>query len=142
MADPFPAGSENGGKWEGKRRRRAGGSGRGRDQADFFAGLLVVCFEAPSLPELDELSDFVDAGVDSVLVSDVESDFESVFLSEVAVLASDPFSAGRLSVLYQPDPLKTIAGVDIRRRGFLPQLGHFSRGSSLYDCTAENTWPQ
>ena len=37
------------------------------------------------------------------------------------------FSPGRLSVLYQPEPLKTIAGIDRRRRGFLPQLGHFSQ---------------
>jgi len=38
--------------------------------------------------------------------------------------------------------LNTIAGIDSRRRGFFPQLGHFSRDSSLNDWTAEKTWPQ
>ena len=75
----------------------------------------------------------------SLLVSVLVSVFVSVFFSAVA---SDVFSAGLLSVLYQPEPLNTIAGVEIRRRGFLPQLGHFSSASSLNDCTAENTWPQ
>jgi hypothetical protein len=39
--------------------------------------------------------------------------------------------------LYQPDPLKTIAGEVISLRGRLPQLGHFSTGPSLYERTAE-----
>jgi hypothetical protein len=45
---------------------------------------------------------------------------------------------GRLSVLYQPPPLKTIAGVAISLRGRLPQLGHFSSVASVYDWTCEN----
>jgi hypothetical protein len=63
-------------------------------------------------------------------------------LSVPELLESELFSPGRLSVLYQPEPLKTIAGVEMRRRGFFPQLGHFSSASSLNDWTAENTWPQ
>ena len=36
----------------------------------------------------------------------------------------------------------TIAGFVITLRGRLPQLGHCSSVSSVYDCTCENTWPQ
>jgi hypothetical protein len=90
----------------------------------------------------DFFSAFESAALLSLFVSVLVSDFASLFLSLVELVASDPFSAGRLSVLYQPEPLKTIAGVEIKRRGFLPQLGHFSSASSLYDWTAENTWPQ
>lgn len=61
--------------------------------------------------------------------------------------AFDPsFSAGaddaRLSVLYQPDPLNTIADGVIRRRGRFPHVGHRSTGGSLYDRTTENACPQ
>ena len=48
----------------------------------------------------------------------------------------------RLSVLYQPDPLKTIAGAVMRRRGRFPQFGHAATGSSLNDRTALKTCPQ
>jgi hypothetical protein len=99
---------------------------------DGFSGAFVSVF----------LSLFVSLLV-SLLLSLLVSVFVSLFLSALLPPpSSDPFWAGRLSVLYQPEPLKTIAGVEIRRRGFLPQFGHFSIGSSLYDCTAENTWPQ
>jgi len=78
----------------------------------------------------------------SLFVSLFVSPLVSLFLSALAPVSSDPFWAGRLSVLYQPEPLKTIAGVEMRRRGFLPQFGHFSSAASLNDWTAENTWPQ
>jgi hypothetical protein len=106
------------------------------------------CQEAASLFDPPSLFDagfsgafvslFLSAFV-SLLVSVFVSVLVSLFLS---ALASEVLSAGRLSVLYQPEPLKTIAGVEMSRRGFLPQLGHFSSASSLNDCTAENTWPQ
>jgi hypothetical protein len=86
-------------------------------------------------------SDFVSLFL-SLFLSLFASLFASLFVSELALAESELFSAGRLSVLYQPDPLKTMAGVEMRRRGFLPQLGHFSSALSLYDWTAENTWPQ
>ena len=66
----------------------------------------------------------------------------SLFPSELWLLPPTTSAPGRLSVLYQPEPLKTIAGIDMRRRGFLPQFGHFSSASSLNDWTAEKTWPQ
>ena len=121
---------------------------RGRDGARVADERPDPCQDAASLFG-DGLSGAFDSDFFSVfvslfaspLVSLLASDFVSLFLSAVELLASD-FSAGRLSVLYQPEPLKTIAGVDISLRGFFPQLGHFSSGSSLYDCTAENTWPQ
>src|SRR4029077_19761955 len=68
----------------------------------------------------------------SVLLSEAASDFGSAL----------SFCWGRLSVLYQPPPLKTIAGVAISFRGRLPQLGHLSSVASVYDWTAENVWPQ
>jgi hypothetical protein len=111
----------------------------GQDAASLFGAGLSGAF----------VSDFFSVFV-SLLVSPFASDFVSLFLSlfaslfvsELVLPESELFSAGRLSVLYQPDPLKTMAGVEMRRRGFLPQLGHFSSASSLYDWTAENTWPQ
>jgi hypothetical protein len=71
--------------------------------------------------------------------------FVSLFVSVfVSVLAGSPASLGafpRESVLYQPEPLNTIAGVVISLRGRLPQFGHFSMGPSLNDWTAEKRWP-
>jgi hypothetical protein len=82
-----------------------------RDYA--FAGVVVVelaLFEAaPSLFAPPADSDFVE-GVLSTFVVVFESVFESVFVS-LAALEDDPLSEltlGRLSVLYQPDPLNTI----------------------------------
>lgn len=74
--------------------------------------------------------------------SDFASGFVSGLLSDFVSGLLSVFSAGRLSVLYQPDPLKTIAAGTIRRRGFFPHFGHFWTGSSLYDCTREKAWPQ
>jgi hypothetical protein len=65
----------------------------------------------------------------------------SAFASGAESFAAS-FCTGRLSVLYQPPPLNTMAGVAISLRGRLPQLGHFSSVSSVYDWTAENTCPQ
>lgn len=45
----------------------------------------------------------------------------------------------RLSVLYQPLPLKTMAVGVISRRGVLPQAGHAFTGSSSKRCTKEKT---
>jgi hypothetical protein len=106
-----------------------------QDAASLFGDGLSGAFDS------DFFSVFASVLV-SPFVSALVSDFVSLFLSPLVPPSSEPFWAGRLSVLYQPDPLKTIAGVDNKRRGFLPQFGHFSSGSSLYDCTAENTWPQ
>jgi hypothetical protein len=64
------------------------------------------------------------------------------FDASFGLLSALSFCAGRLSVLYQPPPLNTIAGVAISLRGRLPQLGHFSSVASVYDWTAENVWPQ
>jgi hypothetical protein len=108
---------------------------RGQDAASLFGAGLSAAFVS------DLVSPFVSALV-SLLESLFTSDLLSLFLSELLVLSDELFSPGRLSVLYQPDPLKTIAGIDRRRRGFLPQLGHFCSASSLNDWTAENTWPQ
>jgi hypothetical protein len=49
---------------------------------------------------------------------------------------------GRLSVTYQPEPLKTIAG---RESNFLvspPQLGQTFIGWSLKLCLRSKRWPQ
>jgi hypothetical protein len=103
------------------------------------------CQDAASLFGAGLSGDFVSVFL-SAFVSDLDSVFVSLlaspFLSAAAAPSSDAFDAGRLSVLYHPDPLNTIAGVDRRRRGCFPQLGHFWSASSLNDCTAENTWPQ
>jgi hypothetical protein len=124
--------------------KKGGGDGAGvadewpercQDAASLFGAGLSAAFVS------DFFSVFA-SPLASPLVSLLASDFVSLFLSEVELPESELFSAGRLSVLYQPDPLKTIAGVEMRRRGFLPQLGHFSSASSLNDWTAENTWPQ
>ncbi len=48
----------------------------------------------------------------------------------------------RLSVLYHPDPLKTIAGVVMSRRGRFPQFGHAASFSSANDWTELKTCPQ
>jgi hypothetical protein len=106
-----------------------------QDAASLFDAGLSGAFVS------DLLSLFVSLLV-SVFVSALVSVFVSPFLSERELLESELFSPGRLSVLYQPEPLKTIAGVERSRRGFFPQLGHFSSASSLNDWTAENTWPQ
>jgi hypothetical protein len=115
---------------------------RCQDAASLFGDGLSGAFDSDLSAFLSPLvSPFV-----SVFVSPLESPFVSVllspFFSALADPSDEPFSAGRLSVLYQPEPLKTIAGIDRRRRGFFPQLGHFSSDSSLNDWTAENTWPQ
>lgn len=57
-------------------------------------------------------------------------------------LAALPDDAPRLSLMYQPDPLNTIAGFERSRRGGLPQLGHAVSASSLKDWTALKAWPQ
>lgn len=83
---------------------------------------------------------------DLAFVSDFESDFASDLLSDLVsdfVSAFDSLLSGaRLSVLYQPDPLKTTAAGAIKRRGLFPQFGHFATGSSLYGCTWEKECPQ
>ena len=53
-----------------------------------------------------------------------------------------PGDLPRESVLYQPEPLNTMAGGTMSLRGRFPQLGQVSSGSSLNDWTAENAWPQ
>jgi len=77
-----------------------------------------------------------------------------VALSVPPVLAAASFAAaslepeddddvdGRLSVLYQPEPLKTIAGSAISRRGRSPQTGQCSTGGSSNERTTLNAWPQ
>jgi hypothetical protein len=81
------------------------------------------------------------AGVASfVLPSALVSAFVSAFASGFASPPS--FGLARLSVLYQPPPLNTIAGVAISLRGRLPQLGHVSSVASVYDWTCENVCPQ
>src|SRR5438445_618355 len=63
----------------------------------------------------------------SVFVSLLVSVLVSVFVSVLGESDFDSLlSAPRLSVLYQPDPLKRSAGALKRRRGRLPQFGHFS----------------
>src|SRR5688572_26759914 len=105
---------------------------------DGFSGAFVSDLSAlVSLFVSPLVSDFV-----SPLESPLAGALVSPFLSALLAPSAELFSAGRLSVLYQPEPLNTIAGIDSRRRGFLPQLGHFSSESSLNDWTAENTWPQ
>lgn len=83
------------------------------------------------------MSDF-----DVLFVSDALVLFVSVFVSE----AEDPllslFGLVRLSVLYQPEPLNTIAGAVKSFRGGFPQFGHAATGASVNDWTAENAWPQ
>jgi len=113
----------------------AGAAGEGADPAQDAASLFGAGFSGAFV------SDFLSLFV-SVFVSLLVSDFVSLFVSDVAGLESELLAADRLSVLYQPEPLKTMAGVDRSRRGCLPQLGHFSRASSLKDWTAENTCPQ
>jgi hypothetical protein len=77
------------------------------------------------------------AGVASfVVLSALVSAFGSGFVSPPS------FGLARLSVLYQPPPLNTIAGVAISLRGRLPQLGHFSSVASVYDWTCEKVCPQ
>jgi hypothetical protein len=110
-------------------------SGLDQDAASLFGAGLSGAFVSDFFSVLVSL-------LGSLLASDFASLFLSLFASVLELPESELFSAGRLSVLYQPDPLKTMAGVEMRRRGFLPQLGHFSRASSLNDWTAENTWPQ
>jgi hypothetical protein len=88
--------------------------GAGYDDASLFGELFSAGFAFVS-------------GLASDLVSDLLSDFVSDLVSDFVSL----FSAGRLSVLYQPEPLNTTAVGEIKRRGFLPQFGHFSTGWSL-----------
>jgi hypothetical protein len=109
-----------------------------QDAASLFGAGLSDAFVS-DLP--DPLSPFASVLV-SLFVSLLVSVLASPFLSALAAPSDELFSAGRLSVLYQPEPLKTIAGIDSRRRGFFPQFGHFSSASSLNDWTAEKTWPQ
>jgi hypothetical protein len=112
------------------------------DQRQDEASLFCDGFSGAFVSDLsDLLSPFVSVLV-SLLVSPLVSALASPFLSALAVPSDELLSAGRLSVLYQPEPLKTIAGIERRRRGFFPQLGHFSSASSLNDWTAEKTWPQ
>jgi hypothetical protein len=59
------------------------------------------------------------------------------FDASLDLLSPPSFCAGRLSVLYQPPPLNTIAGVAMSLRGRFPQLGHRSSVASVYDWTAE-----
>lgn len=68
--------------------------------------------------------------------------FVSGFVSEVDDPLLSLFGLVRLSVLYQPAPLKTIAGAVISLLGGFPQFGHVSIGDSLNVWTAENAWPQ
>jgi hypothetical protein len=125
-------GSEGGGDGAGVAGERLD---RDQDAASLFGAGFSDAFVS------DFLSLFVSPFV-SVLVSPLASDFVSLFLSALTAPSAELLSAGRLSVLYQPDPLNTIAGAEMRRRGRLPQLGHFSSASSLNDWTAENTCPQ
>ena len=69
--------------------------------------------------------------------------------SAVAVVAGVGFGAPsslgdaeRESVLYQPDPLKTIAVAAMTRRGSLPQRAQTATGGSLNPPTAAKVWPQ
>ena len=102
---------------------------RSRSEHEITVGGL--CPPAPGF--FSPFSGFVDGFV-SLLVS--------VFVSFVSFVSPSLLLAGRLSVLYQPEPLNTIADGTMRRRGFLPQLGHFPSGSSWNDWTALKTCPQ
>jgi hypothetical protein len=109
----------------------------------------VVVEEALDRPASPPKRDGYDAaspfGADfSDFAPGLSSDFDS-FLPSDFVSVPPPvslFGAGRLSVLYHPDPLNTIAGAVKSRRGRRPQLGHFSNGGSLNDWTDEKLWPQ
>lgn len=86
----------------------------------------------------DFVSDFV-SGFASDLVSDLVSDFAPSFAPGDAVSEA---GFARESVLYQPEPLNTMAGGAMSLRGCFPQFGHVASASSLYDCSAEKAWPQ
>lgn len=73
-----------------------------------------------------------DFGVDFV------SDFVSGFAGFASPEPSDELF-GRESVLYQPDPLKTIAGGTSSLRGCFPHFGQVSTGASEKERTAENS---
>jgi hypothetical protein len=109
-----------------------------RDRQD-----AASAFDAPPLlvppAGFASLGCFVSAaGFASVAAFDPAAGFSAVsFDASPALLSPPSFCAGRLSVLYQPPPLNTIAGIAISVRGRLPQLGHFSSVASVYDWTAE-----
>ena len=81
---------------------------------------------------------FVSALV-SLLVSVVGSALpSSAFLSVVLGLLLADDDPLRLSVLYQPEPLKTIGAGRISRRTGCPHVGQVWRAGSLKDCRCSN----
>jgi hypothetical protein len=87
-------------------------------------------------PLASDLLSVFDSDLVSVFDSVFASDFESVFVSPDAAVAApeDPFSEpllGRLSVLYQPDPLNTIPAGKSTLRTALPHSGHSVTAGSV-----------
>jgi hypothetical protein len=97
----------------------------------------VLALELSELELPDSLPDFPDSLPDFV-------DWASLEVLDFASLSMDlAFAAGWLerSFLAQPEPLKTIAGVDNSLRISAPQRGHFCGPDSLTPCITSVMWP-
>ena len=106
--------------------------------------------DAPDEEGASEPVGFVGAGFVSALfspaaagaVESLEAAASAVVAAAAGTDAASSPGAERESVLYQPDPLKTMAVAAMSRRGTLAQRGQAPSGGSLKPPTASNVCPQ